>query len=110
VCDSRASRVELNYARIIEHLYEKAEDGEIIIPNKIGKFFPYYMKSKMTEMFTYLMRQQNADMKNTTVIPIFGYTPSAWKQQIDLGGEATTVELALATTKEILHMEATPST
>jgi hypothetical protein len=56
------------------------------------------------------MRQQNADMKNTTVIPIFGYTPSARKQQIDLGGEATTVELALATTKEIIRIEATPST
>jgi hypothetical protein len=68
------------------------------------------MKSKMSEMFTYLMRQHNADMKNTTVIPIFGYTPSARKQQIDLGGEATTVELALATTKEIIHIKAIPST
>jgi hypothetical protein len=56
------------------------------------------------------MRQQNADMAGTTVIPIFGYTPEARKQQIRLDNEETTVELALATTKDIIRIEATPST
>jgi hypothetical protein len=98
------------YTNIIERLYEKVEDGELIIPNKLGKFFPYHMKSKMPDVFTYLMRQQNAVMKNSAVIPIFGYTPSARKQQINLEGEETTLELALAATKEIIRIEATPST
>jgi hypothetical protein len=81
-----------------------------IIPNKLGKFFPYYMKSKMLEVFNFMMRQQNADMANTMIIPIFGYTPEARQQQITLDGEQTTVELAMATTKNILRILATPST
>jgi hypothetical protein len=98
------------YIDILERLYEKSQDGEAIIPNKLGKFFPYYMKAKMPEVFTFLMRQQNADMAGTTVIPIFGYTPEAQKQQIQIDGEETTVELAIATTKNIIRIEATPST
>jgi hypothetical protein len=88
------------YIDILKHLYEKAEEGEAIIPNKLGKFFPYYMKSKMPEVFNFLMRQQNTDMADTTVIPIFGYTPEAQKQQIHINREETTVELAMATTKK----------
>jgi hypothetical protein len=95
---------------ILERLYEKAENNEVIIPNKLGKFFPYYMKSKKAEVFTYLMRQQNAEMKNTAAIAIFGYTPSVRQQLINIDGEETTVELALATTNEIIKIEATPST
>jgi hypothetical protein len=34
---------ERTYINIIERLYEKAENEEIIIPSKLGKFFPYYM-------------------------------------------------------------------
>jgi uncharacterized protein YeeX (DUF496 family) len=98
------------YIDILERLYEKSQDGEAIIPNKLGKFFPYYMKSKMSEVFNFLMRQQNADMADTTVIPIFGYTPEAQKQKIYIDNEETTVELAMATTKNILRIEATPST
>jgi hypothetical protein len=87
-----------------------SEEGEAIIPTKLGKFFPYYMKSKMPEVFNILMRQQNSDMADTTVIPIFGYTPEAQKQQINIDGKATTVELAMATTKDIMRIKATPST
>jgi hypothetical protein len=98
------------YINIIERLYEKAENEEIIVPSKLGKFFPYYMRSKMPEVFTFMMRQQNAEMQSTAIIPIFGYTPAARKQQIRIDGEITTVELALATTKNLIRMEATPST
>jgi hypothetical protein len=45
-----------------------------------------------------------------TIIPIFGYTPEVQKQQITIDGETTTVELAMATTKHIIQLEATPST
>jgi hypothetical protein len=68
------------------------------------------MKAKMPEVFNYLMRQQNANMSNTTIIPIFGYTPNVQKQQITIDGESTTVELAMATTKDIIRIKATPST
>jgi hypothetical protein len=102
--------LERTYTSIIERLYEKAENEEIIIPTKLGKFFPYYMKLKLAEAFTVMMQQQNADMQNTAIIPIFGYTPSARKQRITIDGEATTVELAVATTPEIIRIEATPST
>jgi hypothetical protein len=98
------------YTNILERLYEKSEEEEIIIPSKLGKFFPYYMKSKMQEVFTFMMRKQNAEMQDTAIIPIFGYTPSARQLQITINGEITTVELALATTKNIIRMEATPST
>jgi Holliday junction resolvase RusA-like endonuclease len=98
------------YTKIIERIYEKAENESMILPEKLGKFFPYYMKSKLPEVFVYLMRQQNADMTNSAVIPIFGYTPEARKQQITLEGQTTTVELALATTANIIRIEATPST
>jgi hypothetical protein len=104
------SGLERVYTSIIKRLYEKAENEEIIIPTKLGKFFPYYLKSKVPEIFNYLMRQQNAEMTSTTVIPIFGYTPEARQQTIDLDGEKTTVELAMATTKDIIRIEATPST
>jgi hypothetical protein len=90
------------YIEIIERLYEKEQDEEIIIPSKLGKFFPYYMKSKKPEVFNYLMRQQNLEMSNTTIIPIFGYTPEVQKQQVMIDGESTTVELAMATTKNII--------
>jgi hypothetical protein len=56
------------------------------------------------------MRQQNLEMSNTTIIPIFGYTPEVQKQQVMIDGESTTVELAMATTKNIIRIEATPST
>jgi hypothetical protein len=56
------------------------------------------------------MRQQNAKLNSTSVIPIFGYTPSAHQQQIMVKGETTTVELALATTPKIICIKATPST
>jgi hypothetical protein len=49
-------------------------------------------------------------MNATTIIPIFGYTPAARQQQITIDGEITTVELALATTPNIIRIEATPST
>jgi hypothetical protein len=98
------------YTTIIERLYEKAEDEELIVPEKLGKFFPYYLKSKMPEVFSFLMRQQNSKMENTTIIPIFGYTPEARQQQISLDGETTTVDLAMATTENIIRIEATPST
>jgi hypothetical protein len=49
-------------------------------------------------------------MSNTTIIPIFGYTSEVQKQQITIDGESTTVELAMATTKHIIQLEATPST
>jgi hypothetical protein len=49
-------------------------------------------------------------MQSTSIIPIFGYTPAARQQQIKIDGEVTTVELALATTKNLTGMEATPST
>jgi hypothetical protein len=104
------SGTERIYTSIIERLYEKGEEEALIIPEKLGKFFPYYMKSKMPEVFVFLMRQQNADMTNAAVIPIFGYTPEARKQQITIDGQQTTVELALATTKNIIRIEATPST
>jgi hypothetical protein len=39
------------YIEIIERLYEKEQDEEIIIPSKLGKFFPYYMKSKKNRSF-----------------------------------------------------------
>lgn len=98
------------YTEIIERVYEKAENEEIIIPQQLGKFFPYYLRSKMPEVFQFLMRQQNAEMAKTTIIPIFGYTPEVRKQQITIEGESTTVELALATMNEIIRIEATPST
>jgi hypothetical protein len=101
---------ERTYTNIIGRLYEKAEDEEMILPQKLGKIFPYYLKSKMPEVFTFLMRQQNADMTSTTIIPILGYTPEARQQQIMIDGEQTTVELALATTSNIIRIEATPST
>jgi hypothetical protein len=91
------SGMERTYTEIIKRVYEKAELQEIIIPTKLGKFFPCYLKSKMEDIFTFLMRQQNAEMQGTTVIPIFGYTPEARQQQITIAGENTTVELALAT-------------
>jgi hypothetical protein len=69
--------MERTYTTIIERLYEKAEDEELIVPEKLGKFFPYYLKSKMPEVFSFLMRQQNSKMENTTIIPIFGYMPEA---------------------------------
>jgi hypothetical protein len=97
------------YTNILERLYEKAEKQEIIVPSKIGNFFPYYMKTKLAETFSILMRQQNAEMFNTAVIPIFGYTPSARQQRIKLDGEDTTVELAVTTTPDIICIEATPS-
>jgi hypothetical protein len=90
------------YIDIIERLYEKEQDEEIVVPNKLGKFFPYYMKSKKPEVFNYLMQQQNSEMSNTTIIPIFGYTPEVQKRQIIIDGETTTVELAMATTKHII--------
>jgi hypothetical protein len=102
--------LERTYTNLIERLYEKAENEELIIPNKLGKFFPYYMKSKMPDVFHFLLRQQNAEMQKTTIIPIFGYTPAARKQQIIIDGENTTVELAVATTKDIIRIKATPST
>jgi hypothetical protein len=98
------------YIDIIKRLYKKEQEEEIVVPSKLGKFFPYYMKSKKPEVFNYLMRQQNAEMSNTTIIPIFGYTPEVQKQQITIDGESTTVELAMATTKNIIRIEATPST
>jgi hypothetical protein len=98
------------YTAVIERLYEKAEKQELMIPNQLGKFFPYYMKSKKPEIFSFLMRKQNADMASTTAIPIFGYTPEARNQKIEIDGEETTVELALATTPSIIRIEATPST
>jgi hypothetical protein len=98
------------YISILERLYEKAQDGTIIIPTKLGKFFPYYMKAKKPEVFKFLMRQQNADMASSTIIPIFGYTPEARQQSITIDGEQTTVELALATTENIIRIKATPST
>jgi hypothetical protein len=49
-------------------------------------------------------------MTNTTVIPIFGYTPEACQQQITIEGEKMTVNLAMATTKNIIRIEATPLT
>jgi hypothetical protein len=98
------------YTNILERLYEKAANEEIIIPSKLGNFFPYYMKSKLAETFSILMQQQNADMSNTAVIPIFGYTPSARQQRIKIKGEETTVELAVATTPDIIRIKATPST
>jgi hypothetical protein len=98
------------YIGILERLYETAQDEISIIPNKLGKFFPYYMKSKMPEVFNFMMRQQNADMASTTIIPIFGYTPEARQQQITIDGELTTIELAMATTNNIIRIEATPST
>jgi hypothetical protein len=48
-------------------------------------------------------------MYNTAVIPIFGYTPSARQQRINMNGEDTTGELAVATTPDIIRIEATPS-
>lgn len=104
------SGLERQYTKIIERLYDKAENEELIIPNKLGKFFPYYMKSKLPEVFTYLMRQQNSEMTETSIIPIFGYSPAARQQSIQVDGETTTVELAIATTPEIIRIEATPST
>jgi hypothetical protein len=101
---------ERTYTTIIERLYEKSEEEKIIIPTKLGKFFPYYMKPKLPDTFTFLMRQQNAEMMDSTIIPVFGYTPAARKKQINVDGEDTTVELAMATTKNILRIEATPST
>jgi hypothetical protein len=98
------------YIGLLERLYEKAEMLEIIIPSKLGKFFLYYMKSKLPEVFNFLMRQQNANMRNTAIIPIFGYTPAARQQTINIDGENTTVELALATTPDIIRIKATPST
>jgi hypothetical protein len=98
------------YISILERLYEKAQEETIIIPTKLGKFFPYYMKSKKPEVFNFLMRQQNADMASTTIIPIFGYTPEVRQQSITIDGEQTTVELAMATTENIIRIEATPST
>jgi hypothetical protein len=98
------------YIGILERLYENAQDETTIIPKNLGKFFPYFMKSKMPEVFNFMMRQQNSDMASTTIIPIFGYTPEARQQQIDLDGEKTTVELAVATTKNIIRIEATLST
>jgi hypothetical protein len=68
------------------------------------------MKSKKPEIFSFLMRKQDADMVNTTAIPIFGYTPDARNQKIEIDGEETTVELALATTPKIIRIKATPST
>jgi hypothetical protein len=56
------------------------------------------------------MRQQNADMQSTTIIPIFGYTPSVGQQRINIKGDNTTVELAMATTPEVIRIEATPLT
>jgi hypothetical protein len=94
--------VERIYTKIIERLYEKAEKQELNIPNKLGKFIPYYLKSKMPEVFSFLMRQQNADMLNNTVIPIFGFTPDVCNQQIKIDNEKTTIELAMATTPEII--------
>jgi hypothetical protein len=102
--------LERTYTNILERIYEKAENDEIIIPNKLGKFFPYYMKSKLAETFIFLMRQQNADMLNTAVIPVFGYTPSARQQRTNIDGDDTTVELAVATTPNIICIEATLST
>jgi hypothetical protein len=55
--------LERTYTTIIERLYEKSSDeGKVIIPTKLGKFFPYYMKSKLPDIFTFLMRKQNAEM------------------------------------------------
>jgi hypothetical protein len=54
------SGMERLYTGIIERMYEKAEDEEINIPSKLGKFFPYYQKSKMPDVFEFLMRKQNA--------------------------------------------------
>jgi hypothetical protein len=81
-----------------------------MVPNQLGKFFPYYMKSKKPEIFSFLMRKQNADMATTIAIPIFGYTPEARNQKIEIEGEETTVKLALATTPRIIRIKATPST
>jgi hypothetical protein len=63
----------------------------------------------MPEVFSFLMRQQNADMLNNTEIPIFGYTPDVRNQQIEIDNEKTTIKLAMATTPEIIRIEATPS-
>jgi hypothetical protein len=82
----------------------------MIVPQKLGKFFPYYLKSKMPEVFNFLMRQQNAAMLDTTIIPIFRYTPEARQQQITIEGRQTTVELALATTENIIRIKETSST
>jgi hypothetical protein len=35
------------------------------------------MRSKMPDVLTFLMRQQNAEMQSASIIPIFGYTPAA---------------------------------
>jgi hypothetical protein len=67
------------------------------------------LKSKMLEVFNFMMCQQNAAMLETTIIPIW-YTPEARKQQITIEGQQTMVELALATTENIIRIEATPST
>jgi hypothetical protein len=79
--------LERTYTTIIERLYEKSEEGKIIIPTKLGKFFPYYMKSKLPYIFTFLMRQQNAEMMDSTIIPVFGYTPMTRKQQITIDND-----------------------
>jgi hypothetical protein len=99
--------LERTYISIIERLYEKAEEEELIIPAKLGKFFPYYMKSKLAGSF-YV--PDATTVQNTAIIPIFGYTPSARQQRIRMEGEDTTVELAVATTTDIIRIEATPST
>jgi hypothetical protein len=98
------------YISILERLYKKAKNEEIIIPTMLGKFFPYYMKSKLPEVYSFLMQQQNADMARTMVIPIFGYTDEAQNHPIKIDVEDTTVKLALATTKDIIRIEATPLT
>jgi hypothetical protein len=98
------------YIDILKWLYEKAETEEIIISTTLGNFFPYYMKSKLPEVYNFLMQQQNANMARTTIIPIFGYTNEARNFPIKINGEDTTVKLALATTEDIIRIEATPST
>jgi hypothetical protein len=41
------------YTHILERLYEKAEESELLIPDKLGKFFPYNMKSKKQRFLTF---------------------------------------------------------
>jgi hypothetical protein len=97
------------YIDILQRLYENAQEQETIIPSTLGKFFPYYMKSKMPEVFNFMMRQQNAEMADTAIIPIFGYTTEVRQAKIQIDGQETTVELAMATTKNIIRLATTPS-
>jgi hypothetical protein len=49
------SGTERVYTSILERLYDKGAEESLIIPEKLGKFFPYYMKSKLPDVFVFLM-------------------------------------------------------